>query len=308
MRAHLEIDPLFYELFEGMRWRTFNDVVQWFSLPVTGDQPAVQVAPRNLKPADSPGIDVYYKQYDYVRPAWKFLGRPSKARCEFRNYGVLTSLGVRCAQRIAWGEDRTGLGRLRRAFILTQAVPNAVPLLEYIRNPRHRACALAPRDLVRRLAGELAQMTRVIHQAGFFHNDLVWRNILVTTALDGSPTLWWIDCPRGHFVATGWRRSRFRIKDLASLDKSAARWCSPTVRLRFLLDYLAIPRLRVCAKMNSDFAGGSWAGGQGASDEHIRSDQTLSPEVKQWIRKVLTYRRRRWPEDWIESPNPPESK
>ncbi len=30
--------------------------------------------------------------------------------------------------------------------------------------------------------------------------------------------------------------------------------------------------LRVCPKINSDFAVGYWAGGQGASDEHIRMD------------------------------------
>jgi hypothetical protein len=106
-------------------------------------------------------------------------------------------------------------------------------------------------------------MTRTIHEAGFFHHDLVWRNV-VATFERGTPKVWWIDCPSGGFVR--WGRHRRRLKDLASLDKLASKHCTRGERLRFLGLYL----------------------GQPASAE---ATQRLA-------RQILDYRRTRWPEDW----------
>lgn len=228
-------------------------------------QTGVYVKPVEM---DWPGrgrLPLFFKLYSHKRPSWRFLGRASKARCEFHNYGVFDGLGIRCARRVACGEERDGIGRLRRAFILTEAIPGAVTLTEYFRDiansPRPDASLLR---LV--LIRQLAEMTRRAHAADFFHHDLVWRNVLVTHTPPGEPQLWWIDCPRGQFDRwSPWRRRR-RIKDLASLDKVASQLATKRERLVFVKLYLGLERLDAPAKA--------------------------------LIRDTLAYRKQRWPDDW----------
>jgi hypothetical protein len=112
-------------------------------------------------------------------------------------------------------------------------------------------------------------MTRQIHDAGFFHNDLVWRNILVTWQPPEKPILWWIDCPRGRFVFRKLSRRRRRLKDLALLDKSASNFCTRKERLAFVKEYL---------------------GKKGLDDE-----------MKDLICRTVAYDRKRWPKDADES-------
>ena len=205
-------------------------------------------------------LEIFYKQYEFARPAWKFLGRPSKARCEFQNYATFARLGIACADPVACGEDRDALGRLRRAFIVTRAIPDAQTLVEFWSERR------ATRVTRITLIEQLARWTRCIHDENFFHHDLVWRNILVSRDGKGIPQLWWIDCPRGGFNRWPPLRTRKLLKDLASLDKSAARFCTRTERLRFVKVYLGIKR--------------------------------LTDAAKKLIREELAYRKSRWPEDW----------
>lgn len=132
------------------------------------DKTTVVVRPAALAWPNGETVEVFYKQYEYAPPAWTFIGRKSKARREYENYAVFARLGLSCAQPIACGEDRDGLGRLRRAFILTQAISNALTLKDYFEQQlgdradvtlrRHRATALR----------QLADATRSIHAADFF--------------------------------------------------------------------------------------------------------------------------------------------
>lgn len=255
----------FEDAFRRLGWLRCGDVVGHFTggcaLP-----PGVTVRAAHLPLPEGASLAVFYKQYEYAAPSWRFLGRASKARREFENYAVLARLGIRVAVPVACGEERDALGRLRRAFILTRAIRDAVPLRDFVRvecpdrrNPAHRRLREA-------LLEQLAEATRRIHAAGFFHHDLVWRNILVTREGGSAPLVWWIDCPRGRLDRGSPWRQRRRLRDLASLDKVAADMCSRTERVRFVLRYL----------------------GQGR----------LDAGAKRLIRAVLRYRRRRWPEDW----------
>jgi tRNA A-37 threonylcarbamoyl transferase component Bud32 len=79
-------------------------------------------------------------------------------------------------------------------------------------------------------------MTRRLHDGGFFHNDLYWRNILVTGDSTGNPQLFWIDCPRGRYAR--FRRAQKRLKDLACLDRAASLFCTRAERLDFVREYL----------------------------------------------------------------------
>lgn len=208
----------------------------------------------------------FYKQYFYRPPSFGFLGRPSKARCEYNNYGVFETLNLRCAERIACGEDRDKLGRLRSAFIITRAIPDAIGLIDFMSGRADNKPAVATSRGRRTVLRQLAAMTRVIHEAGFYHHDLVWRNILVNVDSNGGPQVWWIDCPRGQFDRwSPWRRRR-QLKDLASLDKCGSQYCSRTERLEFIKSYLG--------------------------------RKTIDAAVRTLARDVTRYRRERWPEDW----------
>jgi hypothetical protein len=235
MRDRLWIAPAFAAEFNRMGLRSFGDVLRHFvgNDFVRGDKVYLKSAALSFP--------VFYKQYEYSAGSWRYFCRGSKARREYESYAAFAELGIASAERIACGEKRDALGRLRRAFIITRTIPQAQPLPHYLAVQRPRS-----------LLVQLAAMTRRIHDGNFFHNDLYFRNILVTLEPDG-PKLWWIDCPRGRFdYWSPWRRHK-RIKDLATLDKSALQeHFSRTMRLRVLLEYLGQRRLdaegkRLCA-------------------------------------------------------------
>lgn len=208
----------------------------------------VVVRPTALRLGSAQASPVFYKQYEYHSPSWAFICRSSKARKEFENYQTLGRLGIRTAEPIACGEQRDALGRLQRAFILTRAVPGALTLAEFVRCHCDSRAHEESRKLRDGLLRQLAEMVRSIHDAHFFHNDLVWRNILVTWAPSTQPVVWWIDCPRGQFVKWSPLRRRRRLKDIALLDLIAAYRCTAVERMRFIKLYIAKDRLDASAK------------------------------------------------------------
>ena len=228
----------------------------------------VHVRKMQLVGRDGKEIEVYFKQYEHKRPSWRFWGRPSKARCEYRNYGVFQNLGIPGATPVAFGEERDMLGRLARAFIVTRAVPDSVTLVEFFERDLPGFSRVEQRKIRAELIRQLAAITKVLHQASFYHGDLVWRNVLVTGAPDLAPKLWLIDCPRGKYVHWTFLQRRGQKRDLGSLDKLASRWCSRKERAQFLKLYLDQSRL----------------------DE----------EARVLIREVRAYSKRRWPDDWID--------
>lgn len=260
----LKIHPSFFPLFEEQGLNKLDAMLARFVPDILPRRRNVMVTQDSISGRER--VDVYFKLYFFRSPSWRFWGRPSKAAIEYRNYDILKRLGVTCAEPVACGEQRDVLGRLRRAFILTRAVPDSVTLEEFIpnldREDDRRKRAVCRRQMLAQVADSLRQ----IHGAGFFHHDLVWRNILVKPRGENSWETCWIDCPRGAFTTSKRRRHRNRLRDLASFDKSAARWCPRGDRLRALLWYLGKSRLDDSAK-------------------------TL-------VREVLEYRRKRWPDDW----------
>jgi tRNA A-37 threonylcarbamoyl transferase component Bud32 len=186
-------------------------------------------------------LPVFIKVYDYARPTWRFLGRASKARREYDSYLVFRQLGIRCAQPVACGEVRDAIGRLQRAFIITVAVPDARMLHEYLRD---RCPDRSTPDSVQNrkaITQQLAEMLARVHDAGFFHNDLHWRNVLVNEDAGGLrpvPVVWLIDCPRGSHCRFPILRERRQLKDLATLDRGADGVCTLRERVRFVREYL----------------------------------------------------------------------
>ena len=256
-------------MFAALGLNSFDSIAAAFGPGQLPRKTSVFVEQRSLVGTDNVPVPIFYKQYFHQPPSLAFIGRPSKARCEYNNYATFSTLNICCAERIACGEQRDQIGRLRSAFIITRAIPDAVGLIEFMTKRCPANSSAANRRSRRAALRQLAAMTRAIHRAGFYHHDLVWRNILVTVDATAGPQVWWIDCPRGQFDRwSPWRRRRL-LKDLASLDKSASKFCSRTERLDFIKAYLGKTK--------------------------------LDGEVWTLIRDAIRYRRERWPEDWNEN-------
>ena len=255
----LLIEPAWREAFARLGLNSCPAVVHH----ATGGKavkPGVLVQPTMLSGPAVDATPVFYKQYEFASPSWRFLGRASKARREWESYTAFAECGVQCAERIAAGEERDALGRLLRAFLITRAVPGAKTLTEFVEQECADRSLPGSRTMRNQLLVQLAAMTRRIHERGFFHNDLYWRNILVTRAGDGTPELWWIDCPRGGYAR--FRREQRGVKDLACLDRMASLHCTRGERLDFVRAYLG--------------------------------DHVPAAELKRLARKVDAYRQRRW--------------
>lgn len=252
--------------FAALGLNSFDSVAAAFGPKQDPTKTSVFVERSSLNVPSAAPIPIFYKQYFHRPPSFGFLARPSKARCEYDNYGVFERLNIRCAERIACGEDRDKLGRLRSAFIITRAIPESIGLIEFMNKGGPSGTSSSNARARRTVLRQLAAMTRAIHEASFYHHDLVWRNILVNFDSHGAPHVWWIDCPRGQIDRwSPWRRRR-QWKDLASLDKCGSQYCSRTERLDFIKAYLGA--------------------------------KTIDTAVRGLARDVTRYRRARWPEDW----------
>ena len=236
----LLIEPAWREAFASLGLHSCGAAVRHFTQSNVV-KPGVLVKPTILPSPSGDATPVFYKQYEFASPSWRFLGRASKARREWESYTAFAECGVRCAERIAVGEERDGMGRLRRAFLITRAVPGAKTLTEFVQQDCADRSQPGSRSLRNQLLVQLAAMTRRIHERGFYHNDLYWRNILVNRTGNGAPELWWIDCPRGHHSRI--RREPRRVKDLACLDRMASLHCTRKERLDFVCAYLGKDRL-----------------------------------------------------------------
>jgi hypothetical protein len=254
------VEPAFQPLFERLGLRDCAKIIEFFSKDTTGPFKKTWIKAASLD-SGATSESVFFKQYAFKNPSWKFFGRASKARREFENYAVLQQLKISCAQRVCCGEQRDWLGRLQRAFIITKAIPDTVTLLKFVREDCPERASVESAEMRRSIVEQLAAMTRRIHEAHFFHNDLFWRNVLVQwkPKPGEEPKLWWIDCPRGGF---GFAWHRKRIKDLAALDISAEKLFSASERILFMKIY--------------------------------SGQEKLNAEVKRLIRSVLAYRKKRW--------------
>jgi tRNA A-37 threonylcarbamoyl transferase component Bud32 len=188
--------------------------------------------------AGASGI-VYFKREVY--PVWKWLEfflRPAKTRIEVFAYRRFRELGIPAPEVLAVGERRI-CGMLVAAFVVTREVPDTVDLQRFatqvwwLMEPREKACAY------REIAGQLLTQLRTAHDAGVYHRDLKWRNILVQKTGAGYLPVW-IDAPRAQFRRTGYQRGV--IVDLSSLARVALSTTSRFDRMRFLCRYLGADR------------------------------------------------------------------
>lgn len=186
---------------------------------------------------------LYVKRYvgdrKKLRRSWfglRSLVVPLRVENEWKNLQAFERWGIPTARLLAYGLERR-LGRFTRGALVTEAIPDAEDLAHLARSGDPR---LKDARWVASVSHQLAQATRAMHAAGFVHNDLKWRNLLVDR--QDPPRLHFIDCPNGSYWKGPFLQYRI-VKDLACLDKLAKYHLSRTQRLRFYLDYVQRPRL-----------------------------------------------------------------
>lgn len=200
------------------------------------------------------GRDYYVKRYQARgKYRWKALRRCQPAT-EYRNYAYFARLGIPVPKIVGYGIQRV-MGLFRRGVIITEGIPNATDLETLLSTHPE---LFRDRSWLFKVLRLLAGYVRCLHEDGFAHKDLKWRNILITTTKN--PQVFLIDCPSGSYEMP-LRRKYFIVKDLASLDKTAFQNISQTNRLRFYLWY--------------------------------RNQNKLTPQDKELIAKIIARRRRR---------------
>lgn len=189
------------------------------------------------------GKRYYVKRYsgngNNPRRRWfglrRWLGLP-RVRVEWRNLRAFRAWGIPTATLVAHGLERRFGGFVRGALV-TEEIPDTMDLARIADDNDPR---LRDRLWLQQVSRQIAALTRTLHAAGFAHNDLKWRNLLV----DGgpAPTVHLIDCPSGSTYRGAVLDYRV-VKDLACLDKLGKKHLSRSQRLRFYLDYARHARL-----------------------------------------------------------------
>ncbi|MNF42582.1 Lipopolysaccharide core heptose(I) kinase RfaP [compost metagenome] len=224
-----------WKLAEGLDAETaevFGDLDRVFALQgdwITSDPLSEVLRVEHL------GVRYYVKRYWAAgKGLRRWLGR-SRVKAEWQNLKYFTQWGIPTAPVVGWGQERRA-GAFHRGALITRELEGTVDLAGMARDGDLR---LADPRWVDRVSRQLAKATRQLHQHGFAHNDLKWRNLLV----DQAGNLFLIDCPTGTFWWGPFLRYRV-IKDLACLDKLAKYHLSRSQRLRFYLQYLGRPSLQ----------------------------------------------------------------
>lgn len=192
---------------------------------------------------------VYVKRYHYPRWRQRLRGllrgtffQASRARSEYHALAVMRKLGIQAVRPIAFGERRTW-HFVRSCFLITEAVPDAMPLSSFIRTFSHRResveAVLARREILTSLARQVRQM----HEAGFVHRDLFWRNVLIRMLPERRFEFYFLDASVGRRIRVAQRRRESIVRDIAAMGVLAPEFCSKADQLRFLLEYLDTPRL-----------------------------------------------------------------
>jgi hypothetical protein len=179
-------------------------------------------------------VRYYVKRYSGAgKGLRRFIGRP-RVKAEWQNLMLFRRWGIPTAPIVAYGMERRG-GAFLRGALITRELEQTDDLALLAAN--HDARLRDPR-WVQEVSLQLARSTRAMHDRGFAHNDLKWRNLLV----DPQRRLYLIDCPTGAFWRGPFLQRRI-IKDLACLDKVAKYQLTRTQRLRFYLQYCQRQRL-----------------------------------------------------------------
>jgi len=183
----------------------------------------------------------YVKRYHRTKGVRSWFGF-ARIRKEAENQLLFKQLKIPAAEVVAYGEEHV-LSKTTRGALITLALENTADLASIA---QQFPGLIQDRRWVRQVIVQIAEITRRLHDYRFCHNDLKWRNILVTLD-EENPQVYLIDCPVGQRWPAFLLPRRI-IKDLACLDKVAKYQLSQTQRLFFFKKYLQRKRLTAADK------------------------------------------------------------
>lgn len=176
-----------------------------------------------------PGCDFFIKEYRAVglRGRFRELVRPIKAQSEYSKSTQLHERGIIVPRAIGWGV----LGPTwspKASFLLSETVPNAIPLTEYLAKP---LTSNERQEIAESLGGYVARL----HAAGAIHRDFHPANLLFRKDVRGLPEFVLIDL---HEVrennSCSWHRRR---ENLITLNRWFILRSTRADRLRFWRSY-----------------------------------------------------------------------
>ncbi len=204
---------------------------------IDSKQALVSTGPYNNVVRYAHNDKIYFvKRYHKAGSSWIRKLTRSRVRNEWENLVYFHRLGIRTPNIVAYGECKK-FGMYDKGYLITENVDNAKDIEAIAKDnmPQFRS-----RQWRLQVIEQVAAYTGILHEEGFSHNDLKWRNILAT--LDDEPLVYFFDCPLGrHRVMRSGQRGY--MKDLATLEKWAMLYLSKTDRLRFYLQYRNIKKL-----------------------------------------------------------------
>ncbi|MEK7486445.1 MAG: lipopolysaccharide kinase InaA family protein [Planctomycetota bacterium] len=234
----IQINPLFKEILEPQlnHYKAFLSFEQGQLITVSGTTKTIRFSLQNY--------EFYLKTYTYPKLIWRYNFLHSRVHYEWESLQFLKKIGLNTPTAIAYGEDRGRLARLKSCFIMTEGVPDSKNMDHFVPEFFQRTRNSAWRQQKNQMITQLAEHTATMHNHYFIAHDFFWRNILIQE--NSTVRYSFIDCPKGEQAETYpevFRKCRMnwgRIKDLASLDKTAPDFLTRVDRLRFLKAYLAV--------------------------------------------------------------------
>jgi hypothetical protein len=199
--------------------------------------------------AGCPSRCLYVKRYHYATRARQMRGLlrgvllgASRARREYVMLQTMRSAGIPAVRPVAYGERRR-LGLLRSCALVTEGVPDGRSLMGLLRETLADVGEPEVRRQRRCLTRTLAEQIRAMHQTGFAHGALFWRNVVVRPLDEGGYACHFLD-PRGR--GRMWRRranGRKAVWDVAAFAAMAPGVVSRAECLRFAKWYWRADRL-----------------------------------------------------------------
>jgi tRNA A-37 threonylcarbamoyl transferase component Bud32 len=190
--------------------------------------------------ADIDTRQYYIKQYHQGgKGIRRFFGR-SRAAGEWNNLFYFAGLDIPIPRIVAFGRKRINEQTLE--VLVTAGVEDSTDLATLARQNPER---FKDRKWLLSIMRQVADYTRRLHDDGFVHWDLKWRNILIQHGQ--IPKVFFFDCPLGrHWF--GWLKYRGAVKDLGCLDLEARKILTRSQRLWFYLHYRRLKTLNPAAK------------------------------------------------------------
>ena len=185
------------------------------------------------------GRSIFFKRYTYPKNKQsRYWMRASKAQVECFAYQQLETLQIPTLKVIAFSESRA-FGKLKAAYIITEGIENSLDLQQFAKQVWFDLPEPERSHVYLDLRSQLFDQLRRTHQVKFFHQDLHWRNILVTREKGHYKTTW-IDCPRAAYRKMQFNAKHGQMVDLSCLGRRALDYLSRSERYRALAAYLEL--------------------------------------------------------------------